>query len=51
MRQKLRLRKSRLLERRCWESEMKMQKKNVWKLTEKKRKRLKTVYIRIKGGK
>ena len=35
-------------ERRCWELEMRLQKKDVQKFTKKKRDRLKAVYIREK---
>ena len=36
----------RLLGRRCWQLAMKRQKKDVWKLTKKKREKLKGAYIR-----
>ena len=42
------VRERRLLGSRCWLLVMKRQKIDVWKLTEKKRERLKCVYIRAK---
>ena len=38
----------RLFERRCWQLAMKKQKKDVWKGSEKRREKLKGVYIRSK---
>ena len=37
-----------MLERKCWELEMNMQKKDVWKCTNKKRKRSKGIYNQSK---
>ena len=48
IRQEQRLREKKLLGRRCCELDLKMQKKDVWEQTEKKRERLKDVYIRTK---
>ena len=42
------LKKRRLSGKRYWVLEMKLQKEDVWKLTKKKRERLKAVYIRAK---
>ena len=41
--------KRRILRRRCSELDVKRQKKDVWKLTEKKRERSKAVNIRAKS--
>ena len=46
---KLQLGERRLLGRKCWQLVMKRQKKDVQKYREKKRERLKGVYIRAKG--
>ena len=48
MKKKLRLKERRILGSNFWELEMKLQKKEVWKLIEKRRERLKGVYIRAK---
>ena len=35
--------------RRCWEVEMKMQEKGVWKSTKRKKERLKCAFIKVKS--
>ena len=47
VREKLRLVERKLLGR-CWHLAMKTQKKDLWRLTERKRERLKGAYIRVK---
>ena len=44
-------RRKKVVWKECWQLAMKNPKKNVWKLTEKKRERLKGVYIRAKRKK
>ena len=43
-----RIEEERLTGRSCWELDTKRLKKNVWKLTKKKRERLKGVYIGVR---